>query len=152
MFGDRAQRRHEREPPRQTDEGADDRRCGSHRRAVGQHGQSDVAVGGAHGSKHAQGSQAPPRHHRESGHRQQADEEQAQCAEDEHHRLYLDGGGRTAAANGKAGAAGEPERLEALLTGVEQDRDTGRRVELPGGDEGELVEQVEGVFDQANDV
>ena len=73
-----------------------------------------MTVGAADGAEHAQGSEAPPGHHRESGHRQQADEEQPQRAEDEHERFHLDLGARTAAAHREAGAAGDAEDLEAF--------------------------------------
>ena len=143
---------HEREPGGQSDGRADDRGGGSDRGAVGQHDQADVAVGGAEGAEHAQGPQSSLGHDGESGHGHQADEEQPERAEHQHDGLGRDLVGGAAGLDADTGTARQAERLQALLAGVEEDGDVGRRGDLAGGDQGELVQQVQRVLDHPDDL
>ena len=79
-----------RTTPARPDRGADDGGGGADGGAVGQHDQSDVAVGRADRAEHAQGPEAPLRHDGEPGDRHQADEHQPERAQHEHEGLGTD--------------------------------------------------------------
>ncbi len=135
-----------REPQDSSGHGADNTDNGS----VGDHRETDLAVGRAERSEHAQRPQPALRHDGEARGGDEADEQETHGLqrEDDHR----DGGlvrGR-AASDVHCVPTGGARRL--LAGGVEQDRHLSRRVGLARRDERELVVEVQGVLDHSDDV
>ena len=135
------------EPDRQTDHCAHRGCGGTHGRAVGEHDQAHVPVGGPEGPEHPESPQAALGHHRKSGHRQQPHEEEPDGGQDQHYGLNTGLALGAPLADPDTGPVREPERLEALLVGIHQDRHAGGRGDLTRRHQRELVLQVEGVLD-----
>ena len=152
VLDDRLQAGRERHPSGQTDRGADRGGGDTDDGAVGQRDEPHMAVGGTERREHAQGAQAALGHHGEPGHGQQPDKEQPDRRQDQHEGLGRRPAGGSPGGDIDARATREVERLQAVRCAVDQDRHAGGRVGLAGRHQGELVQQVQGVFDQTDDL
>ena len=111
-----------------------------------------MAVRGAQGGEHAQGTQPPLRHDREACDGHESDEEQTEAAQHQDQDLaeYLVAPG--SGFDTDPGPAGEAKGLQIVLTGVKQDVNVGGPDAGSGRNQGELVKKIERVLDDADDL
>ena len=109
-----------------------------------------MPVGGSDSSECAQGSQAALGYDGESGDREEPDEQQSDRGQHENDDLGTGLVGLCSERDAETPARERTERPQTRLAGIDQHGDLRRWVGLAGGDERELVEQVQRVFDQAH--
>ena len=134
------------DPDQTTEDRGDDADDG----AVGDHDQSDVAVGGTDRFEHAERTEPALSQHREPSRGDEPDEDQPEDCDDEHDDRRVDPVRHYR--NFRRGAVGEMESGQRTRAGVEQDGHLAGRADLTGSEECEIVEQVLRVLDNADDV